>query len=65
MVLKKINDRWWMLQSDDGIVKLTWFAETKELVLARFNHYIRNIDLDRIRYRPKHNINHTHEALDL
>lgn len=53
MVLKKINDRWWMLTSDDGLVKLTWFGYSKEEVIGRFNSYIRNVDLDRIRYRPK------------
>jgi hypothetical protein len=53
MVLKKIHDKWWMLQSDDGLVKLTWFGYSKEEVIGRFNSYIRSVDLDRIRYRPK------------
>ena len=54
MVLKKINDRWWILQSDDGVVKLTWFGETKAEVVGRFNMYIRSLDLDKIRYKPRH-----------
>jgi hypothetical protein len=53
MVLKKIHDRWWMLTSDDGIVRLTWFGQTKEEVVGRFNRYIRELDLDKIRYRPR------------
>ena len=53
MVLKKIKDRWWMLESDDGVVKLTWFGQTKEEVMGRFKRYIRELDLDKIRYRPR------------
>ena len=50
-MVKKINDRWWMLTSDDGVVKLTWFGQTKEEVVARFRRYIREIDLDKVRTR--------------
>lgn len=53
MVLKKISNDWWMLQSDDGILKLTWFG-TRDQVIGRFNAYIRSLDLDAIRYKPKH-----------
>ena len=53
MVLKKINDRWWMLASDDGVVRLTWFGQTKEEVMGRFKRYIRELDLDKVRYRPR------------
>jgi len=53
VVLKKVNDRWWMLSSDDGLVKLTWFGYSKAEVLSRFNAYIRSDDLDKIRYRPR------------
>ena len=56
MVLKKIHDRWWILQSDDGVVELTWFGQSKAEVLGRFNSYIRDLDLDKIRYRPKHTV---------
>jgi len=53
IMLKKINDRWWMLTSDDGVIKLTWFGQTKEEVMGRFRSYIREIDLDKVRYRPR------------
>lgn len=53
MVLKKIKDRWWMLTSDDGVVRLTWFGQTKEEVMGRFKRYIRELDLDKVRYRPR------------
>lgn len=54
MVLKKINDRWWILTSDDGFIKLTWFGNSKSEVLGRFNSYIRSLDLDKLRYNRKH-----------
>jgi hypothetical protein len=53
MVLKKISDHFWMLTSDDGVVKLTWFGATKDEVMGRFNAYIRSLDLDKIRYKPR------------
>lgn len=53
MVLKKISEHWWMLSSDDGLVKLTWFGQSKGEVLGRFNSYIRSVDLDKIRYKPR------------
>jgi len=53
MVLKKINDRWWMLSSDDGVVRLAWFGQTREEVLGRFNGYMRSVDLEKIRYRKR------------
>ena len=53
VVLKKVSEHFWMLQSDDGLVKLTWFGATRGEVLGRFNAYIRSVDLDKIRYRPR------------
>ena len=53
MVLKKVSGHFWMLQSDDGLVKLTWFGATKDEVLARFSAYIRSVDLDKIRYHKR------------
>jgi hypothetical protein len=53
VVLKKISEHFWMLQSDDGLVKLTWFGATRGEVLGRFNAYIRSVDLDKIRYKPR------------
>lgn len=55
MVLKKVSDKWWVLSSDDGVVKLTWFGYSRQEVLGRFNNYVRSVDLDKIRYKPKHN----------
>jgi hypothetical protein len=56
VILKKISEHWWMLQSDDGVVKLTWFGQTRGEVLGRFNAYIRSLDLDKIRYKPRNRI---------
>ena len=53
VVLKKVSEHFWMLQSDDGLVKLTWFGATRGEVLGRFNAYIRSVDLDKIRYKPR------------
>ena len=53
VVLKKVSEHFWMLQSDDGVVKLTWFGATRGEVLGRFNAYIRSVDLDKIRYKPR------------
>ncbi len=53
MVLKKISDHFWMLTSDDGVVRLTWFGSTRDEVMGRFNAYIRSLDLDKIRYKPR------------
>ena len=53
MVLKKISEHFWMLQSDDGVVRLTWFGATRDEVMGRFNAYIRSLDLDKIRYKKK------------
>ena len=53
MVIKKVSTYWWMLTSDDGLVKLTWFGQTKKEVLGRFRAYIRFIELNKIRYQPK------------
>jgi hypothetical protein len=56
MVLKQIKDRWFMLTSDDGETKLTWFGQTKGEVMGKFRSYIRNLDLDRVRYQPRSNV---------
>lgn len=53
MIIKQIKDRWWSLTSDDGEVRLIWFGQTKEEVVAKLNRYIRELDLDKIRYRPR------------
>jgi hypothetical protein len=53
MVIKQITDRWWTLTSDDGFLNLTFFGESKGEVLQRFNAYIRDHQLEKVRYRPK------------
>lgn len=53
MVLKKVSEHFWMLQSDDGVVKLTWFGATKGEVLGKFNAYITSVALDTIRYHKR------------
>lgn len=53
LVIKRINDRWWMLTSDDGVVRLTWFGYSRAEVLGRFNSYIRSVDLQKIRFVKK------------
>jgi hypothetical protein len=53
MVLKKIHDRWWMLTSDDGFLKLTWFGNSKEEVMGRFNAYVRSVDMSKIKCQYK------------
>lgn len=50
-MVKQIKDRWWMLTSDDGEVRLTWFGQTKEEVIGKFKAYIRELDLDKVRTR--------------
>ena len=53
MVLKKITDKWWLLESDDGIVKRTYFGRSKAEVVGRFKSHIRDMDLEKIRRTPK------------
>lgn len=53
MVIKKITPKWWILTSDDGFLSLTFFGISKGEVLGRFNAYIRDHELEKIRYTPK------------
>lgn len=53
MVLKQLKPRWWVLTSDDGQLKLTWFGESRDEVLDKFRAYIRDLEMDRIRCVPK------------
>lgn len=53
MVIKKITERWWILTSNDGFLSLTFFGESKGEVLGKFNAYIRDHQLEQIRYKPK------------
>jgi hypothetical protein len=53
MVIKKITPKWWILTADDGFLGLTFFGESKGEVLGKFNAYIRDYQLESIRYTPK------------
>jgi hypothetical protein len=53
VVIKKITKRWWILTSDDGIISLTFFGESKGEVVQKFRAYIRDHQLEQIRYTPK------------
>jgi len=53
VVIKKITPKWWILTSDNGLLSLTFFGISKGEVLGRFNAYIRDHDLEKIRYTPK------------
>lgn len=53
MVIKKITPKWWILTSDDGFLSLTFFGISKAEVLGRFNAFIRDYELEKIRYTPK------------
>lgn len=56
MVIQKMSDNWWMLTSDDGVERLIWFGFTKGEVLGKFNSYVRSLDLDKIRYKPRERV---------
>lgn len=53
MVIKKITEKWWTLTSDDGVLSLTFFGMSQAEVLHRFKSYIRDHELEKIRYTPK------------
>lgn len=53
MVIKKITERWWILTSDDGYLALTFFGESKGEVVQKFKAFVRDHELERIRYKPK------------
>lgn len=60
MVIKKITEKWWTLTSDDGVLSLTFFGMSQAEVLHRFKSYIRDHDLEAIRYTPK-GLRHYHD----
>ena len=64
MVIKQISQDFWSLVSDDGEVKWTFFGRTRAEVLGRFTRRIRELDLDKIRYRPRNTVfSHGKEAI--
>jgi hypothetical protein len=54
VVIRKISDNWYSLKSScDGLPTLLWFGYSREEVLQKFRSYIRERDLDNVRYQPK------------
>ena len=54
MVIKKIGERWYSLRSTcDGETSLLWFGYSRAEVLQKFRSYIRDRDLENVRYKPK------------
>lgn len=53
MVIKQISKDFWSLVSDDGEVRWTFYGQSRAEVLGRFLRRIRELDLDRVRYRPR------------
>jgi len=54
MVIKKISERWYSLESTcSGETPLLWFGYSRAEVLQKFRSYIRELDLDKVRYRPR------------
>ena len=54
VVIKKIKDGWYSLTSSgEGMRTLVWFGYSREEVLQKFRSYIRERDLESVRYQPK------------
>jgi len=53
MVIKQIKERWWSLTSSDGEQTLLWFGQSRAEVLHKFRSWLRDADLEKVRYRPK------------
>lgn len=52
MVITQIKTDWFILTSDDGVQKLTWFGRSRPEVVAKFRSYVRNMDIEKIRSNP-------------
>lgn len=54
MVIKQIKKDWYSLSSScAGEKNLLWFGYSRDEVLQKFRSYIRDMDLDKIRYQPR------------
>lgn len=54
MVIKQIKKDWYSLKSScAGETSLLWFGYSRDEVLQKFRSYIRDMDLDKIRYQPR------------
>jgi hypothetical protein len=54
MVIKQISEKWYSLTSTcDGETPLLWFGYSRAEVLQKFRSYIRDRDLENVRYKPR------------
>lgn len=53
MIIKRIKSNWWVLKSDNGVRGVAFFGYSRKQVLGKFQSYIREYDLERIRVVPK------------
>lgn len=54
MVIRQIGEKWYSLSSScAGEKNLLWFGYSRAEVLQKFRSYIRDMDLDKIRYQPR------------
>jgi len=54
VVIKKIGDNWFSLKSTcDGETSLLWFGYSRAEVLQKFRSYIRDRDLENVRYKKR------------
>ena len=54
MVIKQIGEKWYSLKSTcNDETPLLWFGFSRAEVVHKFRSYIRERDLEHVRYRPK------------
>ena len=54
MVIKQISEKWYFLKSTcNGETPLLWFGYSRAEVLQKFRSYIRDRDLENVRYKPR------------
>jgi hypothetical protein len=51
MTIRKIRSDWWILMVGFGHRRLVFFGATKKLVLGKWQSYLREQDLDKVRIR--------------
>lgn len=55
MQITQIGPQWFRLVSE-GEPNLVWWGYSKKEVVGKFQSYVRELDLDKIRYRPKYTV---------
>jgi hypothetical protein len=54
MVIKQISEKWYSLESTcNGETPLLWFGYSRAEVMQKFRSYIRDRDLENVRYKPR------------